>query len=137
MLIIYILIILIIFGVIYLCTLDDRENFTPDTRPHNNPVYINPDASKSCKSLVQDFDEIDLDEIKKQDNKIDEINDIINNKKIKKLEKITTYLESPWYKSYNIEDLNKYELSDNNKGLINYVGLGPKESFKAKNSLIR
>ncbi len=131
--ILYILIVIIIAVVVYFLLQEDgHEQFIP----HNYPVYINPNASKACKSIVQDFDEIDLNEIKKQDSKIDEI--LIEKPiKNKKLVKVTTYLESPWYKSYNLEDLNKYELSDNNNGLINYVPNNPKESFKAKNSLIR
>ena len=54
----------------------------------------------------------------------------------KNIKNIVTYLELPGYKSYNLVDLNKFELKDNNSGLVNYVELKKNESIKASNSLI-
>lgn len=103
----------------------------------NIPIGINPNLS-DCKSDVLKYDEINLNSLKESAFKleIDSENDPIPYIKPKKLKKVTTYMDLPGYKTYNLLDLNKYELKENNNGLISYVELEKDESFKAQNSLI-
>lgn len=105
----------------------------------NIPIAINPNLS-DCKSDVLNYDEINLNSLKQSalesPLEIESENDAIPYKKPKTLKKITTYMDLPGYKSYNLLDLNKYELKENNNGLISYVELDKDETFKAHNSLI-
>ncbi len=110
----------------------------------NNPTDINPNACD--KNLVMDYDEINLNSIK--ENVYDKFYDSIKQKtfnikseendeiKKKTLTYVTTYINLPGYKGYNIEDTNRFELKKNNSGLINYVKLKDNETFKAHNSVI-
>ena len=110
----------------------------------NNPTDINPNACD--KNLVMDYDEINLNSIK--ENVYDKFYDSIKQKtfninsveddeiKKKTLTYVTTYINLPGYKGYNIEDVNKYELKKNNSGLINYVKLKDNETFKPHNSIV-
>jgi hypothetical protein len=109
----------------------------------NIPIAINPNLSE-CKSDVLNYDEINLNSLKQSalespldiQLEIESENDVIPYKKPKTLKKVTTYMDLPGYKSYNLLDLNKYELKNNNNGLISYVELDKDETFKAHNSLI-
>ncbi len=110
----------------------------------NNPTDINPNACD--KNLVMDYDEINLNSIK--ENVYDKFYDSIKQKtfnikseendeiKKKTLTYVTTYINLPGYKGYNIEDTNRFELKKNNSGLINYVKLKNNDTFKANNSVI-
>ncbi len=98
--------------------------------------------TKVCdQTIVLDYDEINLNELKKNslDTKIDlETQEKTFNPKSKltKLPYVRTYMDLPGYEAYNLELLNSLELRDNNHGLINYNELKENERFKAKNSLI-
>ena len=110
----------------------------------NNPIDINPTACE--KDQVMDYDEVNLNKIK--ENVYDKFYDSIkqktfnNNseedveKKKKELTYVTTYMNMPGYKAYNIEDTNRFELKKNNTGLINYVKLKDNEIFKPHNTVI-
>jgi hypothetical protein len=117
-----------------------EEKFTQN---FNIPIAINLEQSKcDKKTFVKDYDEIDLNLIKKNslDMQIDfetAQKPIIPKEKIFNLPKITTYMDLSGYKPSNIELLNQYELKDNNYGLINYTELNENERFRPKNSLIR
>jgi hypothetical protein len=113
----------------------------------NNPTAINP--TECDKNMVMDYDEVNLNSIKtnryeKLDNntiqKLFSINqeDFIDSEEPNKvkLNYVTTYINLPGYKAYNIQDINKFELKENNNGLVNYVKLKENESFKPYNSLI-
>jgi len=105
----------------------------------NNPTDINPNACE--KNLVMDYDEVNLNSIKKNtydvlDKYTQQIEFNIFEENPKQLKYVTTYINLPGYKSYNIEDTNRFELKKNNSGLINYVKLKDTETFKPHNSVI-
>jgi hypothetical protein len=97
---------------------------------------------KTCEqTIVLDYDEINLNELKKNslETKIDlETQQKAFDPRIKltKVPYVRTYMDLPGYKGYNLELLNNLELKDNNNGLINYNKLKENERFKAKNSLL-
>jgi len=98
--------------------------------------------TKTCdQTIVLDYDEINLNELKKNslETKIDlETQQQAFDPRIKltKVPYVRTYMDLPGYKGYNLELLNNLELKDNNHGLINYNELKENERFKAKNSLL-
>ncbi len=105
----------------------------------NNPIDINPNACE--KNLVMDYDEVNLNSVKEniydkldKDTEQKEFNIFEENPK--ELKYVTTYINLPGYKAYNIEDTNRFELKKNNNGLINYVKLKDNETFKPHNSVI-
>ncbi len=105
----------------------------------NNPIDINPNACE--KNLVMDYDEVNLNSVKEniydkldKDTEQKEFNIFEENPK--ELKYVTTYINLPGYKGYNIEDTNRFELKKNNSGLINYVKLKDNETFKPHNSVI-
>lgn len=116
-----------------------KEKFTPN---FNIPVSINPDVCSEEKTIVMDYDEINLNTIKK--NSLDMKIELETAQKpiipkltnLTSLSKVTTYMELPGYLASNIELLNQYELKENNRGLINYYELKESERFRPKNSLI-
>jgi hypothetical protein len=140
--IIFIILILIIFYLINIFLNNKnskKENFT---QHFNIPVAINPDVCAEDKTIVMDYDEINLNTIKTNslDMKIEletEQKPIILKEKLYNLPKVTTYMELPGYLASNIELFNKYELKENNYGLINYTELKDNERFRPKNSLIK
>ncbi len=87
----------------------------------NNPIAINP--TECDKNMVMDYDEVNLNSIKinkyeKLDNNTKQnlfsINgeDFVNSEEPNKvnLKYVTTYINLPGYKAYNIQDTNKFEL---------------------------
>jgi hypothetical protein len=114
----------------------------PNLDNKNIPKDINPNA---CKNMVMDYDEINLNSVKSDAQKLDlditkhtEQKSINMNKDNKTLEltRVTTYMGLPGYKPYNIQDTNNYELKENNNGSTNYIKLKDNEAFKPCNSLI-
>jgi hypothetical protein len=112
----------------------------PNLDNKNIPIDINPNA---CKNIVMDYDEINLNSVKSDAEKLDlditkhTEQKLINiNNKIQELTRVTTYMGLPGYKGYNIQDTNNYELKENNNGSTNYIKLKDTESFKPLNSLI-
>lgn len=124
----------------------DKTNIIEPKKEIINTTIITKDTTgidkKECqKTLVADYDEIDLNIIKKNalDSKIDletEQKTFNPKDKLKKIPYVRSYMDLPGYKAYNLESLNSMELKDNNRGLINYNELKSNERFKAKNSLI-
>jgi hypothetical protein len=126
---------------------DDFDKYKyPDLVPNkdnkNIPIDINPNA---CKNMVMDYDEINLNSVKSDAEKLDiDISKHTEQKLIKmdkdnkplELTKVTTFMGLPGYKPYNIQDTNNYELKENNNGSTNYIKLKDTESFKPCNSLI-
>ena len=110
-----------------------KEDFITEI-PYSLHESIDP---TTCEDNLMNFDEINLNEIKKiHSDTIFEEEKPRHKFLNKKIDYVNTYMELPGYKSYNIVDLNKFELKDNNRGLINYVILKKDEAFKASNSLI-
>ena len=117
----------------------------PNLDNKNIPIDINPNA---CKNMVMDYDEINLNSVKSEAEKMDiditkhTEQKLINMDKDKKTLELTeltmvrTYMGLPGYKPYNIQDTNNYELKENNNGSTNYIKLKDTESFKPCNSLI-
>jgi hypothetical protein len=126
---------------------DDLNKYKyPDLVPNkdmkNIPIDINPNA---CKNIVMDYDEINLNSVKSDAEKMDiditkhteqKLINMDKDKKTLELTKVTTYMGLPGYKPYNIQDTNNYELKENNNGSTNYIKLKDTESFKPCNSLI-
>lgn len=136
--IIFIVLILIILYLINIFINNKKENFTPN---FNISVSINPDICSEEKTIIMDYDEIDLNTIKQNslDIKIEletAQKPIILKEKIYKLPKVTTYMELPGYMAANFDIVDKYELKENNRGLINYSELKENERFRPRNSLI-
>jgi hypothetical protein len=146
-----ILFVLIIFILIFLKPESVSIDKTINTEPKKifETIKINKDENddnddkydKCQQTLVADYDEIDLNIVKKNalDTKIDletEQKTFNPKDKLKKIPYVRTYMDLPGYKPYNLESLNSMELKDNNHGLINYNELKSDERFKAKNSLI-
>ena len=111
----------------------------PNLDNKNIPIDINPNA---CKNMVMDYDEINLNSVKSDAEKMDlditkyTEQKLININKPFELKKVTTYMGLPGYKGYNIQDTNNYELKENNNGSTNYIKLKDDEAFKPFNSLI-
>ena len=105
----------------------------------NNSTDINPN---SCDDdLKMDYDEVNLNLIKKNiydklDKSTEQPKFNIYEEAPNTLKYVTTYINLPGYKGYNIEDTNRFELKKNNSGLINYVKLKDTETFKPHNSVI-
>ena len=145
-------VVIFIFSIIILIFLNperksnDKNNNIEPKKEIINTAIITKDTTgidnKECqKTLVADYDEIDLNIIKKNalDSKIDletEQKTFNPKDKLKKIPYVRSYMDLPGYKAYNLESLNSMELKDNNRGLINYNELKSNERFKAKNSLI-
>ncbi len=125
---------------------NDKTNIVKPNEPKKeiiNTTLISKGIDKrECEqTLVAEYDEIDLNIIKKNslDSKIDletEQKTFNPKDKLKKIPYVRSYMDLPGYKAYNLESLNSMELKDNNYGLINYNEIKSNERFKAKNSLI-
>jgi hypothetical protein len=140
MIIINIILIVLFIILLFLINIffdNKKENFQSESQ-----LSISKKICPDEKTIVLDYDEINLDVVKKEslDIKIELETEqkLINPKEIlTKLPKITTYMDLPGYKAHNIELLNKFELKENNYGLIDYNNLEENERFKAKNSIIK
>lgn len=138
--IILITLILIILFLIYIF-IKNKEKNNNIPKQIQIPKNLNPIVCSEEKTFIMDYDEIDLDIINKDslDMKIELETiqkPIFPKKKIYKLEKVTTYMDLPGYKASNFEIIDKYELKDNIRGLINYSELKNNNRFMPKNSLI-
>jgi hypothetical protein len=142
LLILFLIILLIIF--IYNNTnLDKIENYIP--KDYERSIDIRLCKEESNDVLIPEYDrefnlndlkiikeEYNNDNIKQIEIEIDK--NIINNKTKKiKLAKIKTFIEDPFYHTFNLESIDNFELAKSDYSIINNIKLKKNQAYLPKN----
>ena len=140
LLILFLIILLIIF--IYNNTTSNLiENYTPK----DNEISIDVRLCKqeSYDVLIPEYDrEFDLNELNKVNNNqinretdkvIKETDKVIKETNHIKLSHIKTYIEDPFYHTFNLEKFDKFELTKSDYSIINNIKLKENQAYLPKN----
>ena len=138
LLILFLIILLIIF--IYNNT---NSNLIENYTPKDNEISIDVRLCKqeSYDVLIPEYDrEFDLNELNKvNNNQINynqinrEIDKVIKETNHNKLSRIKTYIEDPFYHTFNLEKFDKFELTKSDYSIINNIKLKENQAYLPKN----
>jgi hypothetical protein len=130
-LILFLIILLIIF--VYNNSKNNKiENYVPHDYSSAIDIRLCKQESFDDNILIPEYDrEFNLNQLQEINNC--NYNENENKNKNDNIIKIKTYIEDPYYHTYNIEQMDNYELTKSDYSIINNIKLKKNQAFVQKN----
>jgi len=131
------------------------ENYTPKSYPNAinitlcqeenmNEIISNSVINSISDPIIADFEQINPEELKNfnKDFDLNLLKEIKNNIKtinfyesqeLKSLPRIKTYIEDPFYKAHNLENIDQHELVTSDYSIINNIKLEENQAYVPRN----